>query len=184
MFTNHKDPVNSVFDSLNHETKLIIPLEVFKKMYQYKVPIKKLNEYVEDFQSFRNKWIGYNLGNSCVLYQSNNKKKYTISIYPDVKYEGGNMIELGTASFHVWDECGWESILTIEHCPWNDAPTVSLLDSLYDTIKEYESGVIHCSDCGKPINKGDIAGSYFAGRYCKDCWETKWKAIEAKETYD
>ena len=184
MFTNHKDPVNSVFDSLTRGTKLIIPLEVFKKMHQYNVPVKKLKEYVEDFQSFRNKWIGYNLGNSCVLYQSNSGKKYTISIYPDMRYEGKARIEIGTASIHVWDESGGESILTIEQGPWNDAPTISLLDSLYDTIKKYESGVIHCSDCGKPINKGEIAGSYFAGRYCSECWENKWKAIEARETYD
>lgn len=184
MFTNHKDPVNSVFDSLRFGTKLIIPLEIFKKMYQYNVPIKKLNEYEKDFLSFRNKWIGYNLGNSSVLYQSKNGNKYTISIYPDFRYEGRNRVEVGTASFHVWDEQGAESILTIEHGPWNDAPTVSLLDSLYNTIKDYENGIIYCSDCGKPINKSEIAGSYFAGRYCEHCWNTKWRDIEARETYE
>jgi hypothetical protein len=184
MYYQDKDPVLKMFDSVKSDTKLIIPISIFKKMYQYKVPIKKLKEYVEDFQSFRNKWIGYNLGNSCVLYQSTKGNKYTISIYPDIRYEGSVTKELGTASFNMWDENGCESLLSLENCSWESAPTVEFLDKLYNTIKDYEEGIIHCSDCGKPLKVGEVAGSYFAGRYCEHCWETKWKAIEAAETYD
>lgn len=30
---------------------------------------------------------------------------------------------------------------------------------------------VFCSDCGKIISERDVAGSHFAGRYCKECWE-------------
>jgi DNA replicative helicase MCM subunit Mcm2 (Cdc46/Mcm family) len=46
-------------------------------------------------------------------------------------------------------------------------------------------GKMYCSDCGEVI---EVAGShrkmYFAGRFCENCWERKWKAIEARENYD
>ena len=62
-------------------------------------------------------------------------------------------------------------------------------------LEEYSHHIQHCSDCGstmppdKTIIKTDehqkeYGGQYFTGRFCKDCWERKWKAIEAKETYE
>ena len=50
--------------------------------------------------------------------------------------------------------------------------------------ENYVKGIISCSDCKTEIKKTEVAGHYFAAHYCKDCWERKWKAIEAKETYD
>ena len=49
---------------------------------------------------------------------------------------------------------------------------------------DYLKGVVKCSDCKKTILESEIAGRYFAGIYCEDCWNSKWKKIEEKETYD
>ena len=55
----------------------------------------------------------------------------------------------------------------------------------YNTYYEdYSHEIIRCSDCEVAMSKDEIAGRYFAGVYCSDCWERKWKAIEAAETYD
>ena len=55
---------------------------------------------------------------------------------------------------------------------------------IYEAITNFLSGFIHCSDCGKLIKREEVAGHFYAGSYCKDCWEGKWKAIEARENYD
>ena len=55
---------------------------------------------------------------------------------------------------------------------------------MYRITENYVKGIIACSDCKTEIKKTEVAGNYFAGNYCKNCWERKWKAIEAKETYD
>jgi hypothetical protein len=62
-------------------------------------------------------------------------------------------------------------------------------------LEEYSYNIQHCSDCGATMpsdkticktekHEKEFGGQYFAGHYCKDCWERKWKAIEAKETYE
>ena len=65
-----------------------------------------------------------------------------------------------------------------------DKSTEELVGIVETDISNYLNGYISCSDCGKLIKRTEVAGTYFAGSYCKDCWEGKWKAIEAKETYD
>ena len=82
---------------------------------------------------------------------------------------------------------------------WADDGRISLLDKRYnyknglseevfshikEEISNWLNGYIRCTDCGKLINREEVAGHYFAGSYCKDCWEGKWKEIEANETYD
>lgn len=59
---------------------------------------------------------------------------------------------------------------------------------VYTWVKDITSknlaGIISCSGCGEDIKEEDVAGNYFAGRYCKNCWETKYKKIEASENYN
>lgn len=56
--------------------------------------------------------------------------------------------------------------------------------AIVETMDNWSRGYIYCSDCGEKIHMSEIAGKYFAGNYCKECWEYKWKAIEKNETYD
>jgi hypothetical protein len=60
-----------------------------------------------------------------------------------------------------------------------------VINEVVNRMEEFTQGYTHCSDCGTRIKyHGEVAGRYFAGVYCEKCWDGKWKAIEAKETYN
>lgn len=59
-----------------------------------------------------------------------------------------------------------------------------LVPVIKSDIENFLNGYVKCSECERLLKKEEIAGRYFAGSYCKGCWEGKWKAIEARETYD
>lgn len=56
--------------------------------------------------------------------------------------------------------------------------------SIIDDCEDFVRGVQSCSGCKTKIKKEEIAGQYFAGRYCEKCWESKYRAMEARETYN
>lgn len=58
------------------------------------------------------------------------------------------------------------------------------LNLIQGYTEDFSRGIVPCSNCKKKIKKEEIAGRYFAGVYCKECWENKYKAIEARENYD
>ena len=86
---------------------------------------------------------------------------------------------------NVWDSSGNAALgsWTFTQNP-NKPMNEDIQREIKDVCSLYYNGQIHCSECGKLIELNDIAGSYFAGRYCKTCWETKWKAREAAENYN
>jgi hypothetical protein len=55
---------------------------------------------------------------------------------------------------------------------------------LFNAMLDWSNGYQLCSCCKTRVKKESIAGRYFAGSYCAHCWETKYKAIEARETYN
>lgn len=59
-----------------------------------------------------------------------------------------------------------------------------ILKTMINLCELWISGRIHCSDC-KKVTDADGARKrhYFAGRYCQSCWNRKWKAVEAAESY-
>ena len=63
-------------------------------------------------------------------------------------------------------------------------PDYDFIKWIEKTVDNFENHIINCCECGKEIAFSEIAGKYFAGVYCKDCWENKWKEIEAKEDYN
>ena len=87
-----------------------------------------------------------------------------------------------TYQFNLWDDTGSNSLLAFN--TKNKQLSGEEIRQIEKVMSNYQRGIINCSDCGKEIEKHEIAGRYFAGRYCKVCWEGKWRAIEAKETYD
>ena len=81
-----------------------------------------------------------------------------------------------------------------ELCIW-DTKERSLLQQSFTTmeaaknagverIQKYDQGYICCCGCGEYIKLEDIAGNIFAGQYCKECWENKYRAVEANMNYD
>jgi len=97
----------------------------------------------------------------------------------------------------IWDYKG-NSTVGVWHKPYTSNDDKLTIDEIVDIkkrLEEYTYHIQHCSDCqstmpsDKSIRKTEnhqkeYGGQYFAGRYCKDCWERKYKAIEAKETYE
>lgn len=161
----------TLMDKIWFNSEVTLPLKVFEIMEKYHISFEKLKEIEKTYEGARNNLLGYNLGNTFVRYS------YKDKVFSIGMYAGKN----GTR-IHMWDQHGIVSLG--EYVEEHDVPSEDMVKWLYESADNYILNKIRCSDCGTIINKCDIAGSYFAGRYCKHCWETKWKAIEAKETYD
>lgn len=151
---------------------LEIPINLIDQMFRYETATwNDLLSLIKDFTQLRNEYLGYNLGNSFHVFVDNNNNKYYLSIYDgilclwDIKDRSLGRFRIG--------EDGMNSPISKECYDW-----------LKDKISKYSQGIVECSDCGKEIKKDEIAGRYFAGIYCSECWNSKWKYIEARETYD
>lgn len=98
----------------------------------------------------------------------------------------------------IWDYKGTTSIGTWAK-PYksnDDRLSNEEIRAIKERLEEFSHDVLHCSDCkttmpatrqvkfNSNVHKQEYGGQYFAGHYCRDCWERKWKAIEAKENYE
>ncbi len=88
---------------------------------------------------------------------------------------------------HVWDMTGSNSVgyypFTSDNIETDTMP-IEIYHKIISDCEDFVIGMQNCSGCNNKMKRSEIAGQYFAGRYCKNCWETKYKAIEAKETYN
>ncbi len=153
---------NRIWDKV----RLIMPVEIFKEMNRSAITFAELRQSLKEWEDWRNKTLQINIGSS-THFLSYGDNLFDFSIYKD--------------EFCVWDENGTTSVL---HCRIDNSsvPSKEFIDQLYEKLNNYNNGIFTCSDCGAKITS--VAGRYFAGIYCKNCWERKWKAVEAAETYD
>lgn len=93
-----------------------------------------------------------------------NKQIWNVTIWND---SGG--IGVTSANFPVVDK-------------ENDTIPTDIFHKLIQDCCDYSNNIYKCSGCGNKMNK--IAGQYFAGIYCQKCWDSKYKAMEVRETYD
>ena len=84
--------------------------------------------------------------------------------------------------FKLWDD--YSRFLGEFKINSKDIPSVEFIKWIEKVTADYLKGVVKCSDCKKTILENEIAGRYFAGIYCENCWNSKWKKIEEKDTYD
>ncbi len=86
-------------------------------------------------------------------------------------------------SFNVWTT----NSEAIGNCR-SDAATGEIwaeqVQKVFARIALIDEGKAHCSDCQEIMVMSEKGGRYFGGIYCQGCWDGKWKAIEAKETYN
>lgn len=59
-----------------------------------------------------------------------------------------------------------------------------VFDRMENICNLYVKGQIPCSKCDKALYHNEIAGTFYAGSYCSDCWENGVKQAEANENYD
>ena len=84
----------------------------------------------------------------------------------------------------VWDTYGRTAVIS-GIVPQDIHERSAFIKKVLDTTEEFTQGKIHCSDCGTLVDYQEVhRNNYFAGIYCDDCWNRKWKAIEAKENYN
>jgi len=95
----------------------------------------------------------------------------------------------------LWDYRGTEGLYSsdfvIEDYKKPIPPTI--VHDVEATMELYSQGKITCADCGRIIDRSEIAGHFFAGVYCDPCWLGRtgkhkgkggWQAVEACETYE
>lgn len=124
------------------------------------------------FYEARNKILGCNFINPMF------KIRYKYRLFSFSVYCGKN----NSVSIYIWD-C--DGVLSIGSYHQKQLQIMkSTLENIKVDLDNFIDNKIHCSGCNMLINMKDVAGSYYAGRYCKDCWENKYKAIEAAENYD
>jgi len=87
----------------------------------------------------------------------------------------------------VWDATGGTALCTLFQ-EMIDKESDTLSDKNYKILcnvsEQHSKGITPCSKCKKLLKKEEIAGRYFAGVYCTECWEGEMKEIEAKENYN
>lgn len=113
----------------------------------------------------------------------------TYKSHPDFKFYGepvwGKSRLTNVFTWHMWNVRGSTAIGSGVIVQDPEQPLEEkVCREIIDLADNYTKGKVHCSDCGKVMNRDDIAGRYFAGVYCDDCWNGKWKAIEAAENYN
>lgn len=83
----------------------------------------------------------------------------------------------------IWDYTGNTSIGEFNFFPTDNKKEI--VNRAIKLTEGFSSGYVVCSGCGsKQIYENIKRNKYFAGIYCQHCWDTKWKAIEAKEKYN
>lgn len=154
-------------------TEFTFPVEkdrnIFFDMYLNKVSFDRFTELcceVDDF--FRHLFSRYGIYGTSVRLKSQDK------VYKFMIVKGREFI-LWTEDDVSVDEYDISKL---------DYPDADFCDWIVDVLNKYSKGFVKCSDCGKWIRKDEVAGGFFAGRYCKDCWDREWKEVAERETYD
>ena len=107
-------------------------------------------------------------------------------------------VETGKTKYvtHIYKNVNVRGEEYIDGCLWADGGHTSLLSGIFKSLEEFrekeaeakanfEKGLIRCAGCGKVVEYNPIRyNRYFAGIYCTHCWETEYKEIEARETYN
>jgi hypothetical protein len=161
---------------MNYETAIIINYMEFTKKLKGDLNLF-LNELEEERKKLK-KISGYMFDNANYRFSNIYGTEFSFSIYEE-KYK-----EISTGKFYVkvWDYLGQTSIFNREIFKENEDEFIK--DLLFHSDK-WSQGEVKCSECNKWISyQENRRHTYFAGIYCSDCWEGKWKAIEAKESYN
>lgn len=109
----------------------------------------------------------------------------------------GKNVEINkTFNYTIWNCSGNITILNglFEVKNWKDTIPKEDLNLIKKATENFSRGLVCCSDCKKELEiMREVAGHYFAGSFCKDCWfgiggkhinDGGWKRIEAQENYN
>jgi hypothetical protein len=92
-------------------------------------------------------------------------------------------MHINKSTLSLWNESGHVSLDTYTMTEFGFAE--GEFKRMIETMNDWTRGLAPCSECGEKIEYHKSQGrTYFAGIYCSNCWETKYKAIEASESYN
>jgi len=149
-----------------YNEKHILSLNLFENMRQNGKTFSDLKIFEDKFTDVRRSFCGVMSNSTAYLLRGKTKFRFL----------------MGDKQFALWtDDDRSLGFFTIDP---HDVPSKDFIDWILKTTEEFINGIIHCSSCGKEINVSEIAGNYFAGVYCQKCWDTKYKELEANESYD
>ena len=172
ILTNKDSNISKILDYNKLNTFIVFPFSILQSAVKLNASWEDILTLINSFVRCRNNILEYNFGNGMtkIMYKDT---LFTFSVYID----RDNFVDVA-----FWDITGTRHII-------NFASDLSVIEKQVNEIQKYLenycNGIIECSECHKELQmEKDIAGTYYAGVYCKDCWEGKWKAIEARDNYE
>lgn len=171
-----------LYPYFSNSTKQVYDRNVFEQMRIHGISWDEGLEMLEEVHNLRNSFLESNLGNSEV-YLVRGNQRFAFLAYHNHSYKDGKDKELKSGSFGLWDDNS-RKVGEYHIDDFSSAPSAEFVKWIDEITKLYCDGTIRCSNCGKPIRMEEIAGRFFAGVYCSECWEGGIKQQAARETYD
>jgi len=146
-----------------------------------------LHEFRDDLEVVRKELkrvSGYQFDNPHFRFSNIYGTEFAFQIHEKSRYDNTNRnyIPLDIFDVNVWDYTGGTDLF---HGTIPDSDRQEFINELLMVCDKWSIGEKKCSDCKKWINYAENKSHrYFAGIYCSECWERKWKAVEASENYN
>lgn len=152
----------------NEETRQVYSCNIFRSMQTHNITFEQLEQILNKWTDIRNELFGKHC---------HNREVYLVR--ENLRFA---FMALKDGEFIIWNDFSYK--LGSYKIDFYDIPSDEFIKWVDKITLDYCNDKIVCSGCNKKINKKDIAGRIFAGIYCKDCWETKYKEEESKINYD
>lgn len=151
-------------DYANFEPVTVFPYSVFRELCNNYSNLENDLQALHNHQIYVNK---YRWGNTHFRFSNIFGEEFAFQVHSN--------------NIHIWNTYGQVALGT-----WDlSVESNRVVNEILDISEHWTRGEMKCSDCKNWMNyKENSKHHYFAGVYCLDCWERKWKAIEAKETYN
>ena len=159
--------IDKVVSYCGSSVGLSLPFSFLEQCAYREIKWSEVAEFIESFNQWRNKYIGYNLANN-KTYIKYKDKEYLIGVFTD--------------NVGFWIKDGAVSLFDIK-IDKNSIVKQSEIDEIATEFDYDIEGYFKCCNCGKHIKK--VGGTIFAGRYCEECSDTdEYKKNKQMEYWD
>jgi hypothetical protein len=166
--------------------KYIAPMVFYNSNFQNYLK-GDLHQFIDDLEENRKKLkeiSGYTFDNSYFRFDNIYGTEFSFHINEKSIWNSKErkFDKLGIFDIGVWDYTGRIHVFDgkIPNENRNE-----FINDLFSVCEKWSKGEKKCDDCGKWINyQENKSHRYFAATYCTECWERKWKAVEAAENYN
>lgn len=149
-----------------------VPLQSIKRMGQGNKTAQDLYSFVKTMEECMVDVFGLQFGNSSSVLIKVSGVSYLLYVSNPIS----------RLHFVLYSEYGSHNLSAIKV---NKGVSVTVIyEWLQGVICKELEGIVQCSRCHEEMKVEDIAGSFYAARYCKACWDSKYKAVEATENYN